>query len=348
MNFHSQEDFNRKNLIDQNKETLSLIENSLTLISKKRNRGNETIINTNEDFNNEENINSICNSSNIKNTKICLFGSNNEEQNDIEEETKDNTNINEISNFYLKQSKFSNNPIFGNDFENIHKSSFSNYKNIQNGDFLENENAIINKYRKNDYNKSSEINSLQEEEVKTKRIQIPSRKNQNNSQSPLKKKRKSSNKTIKLNYNYEHYNFEKSNFQDDFHESNKIEDSTLLCISCGWEYPKEMDFKDKNEHVNFCFDGEGEKHKKMYFSSQRLIKIAINSQVEVRADNQDIKGIDTDNYKKTSTKGKDKFSNFCSLCSKKIIPRNGKTIDDHILECYKQKEQEIFAKSNNK
>ncbi len=121
------------------------------------------------------------------------------------------------------------------------------------------------------------------------------------------------------------------------------EDTCSNCFLCGWLYPKEMDVKDKNEHVNYCADGEGDKHKKNYGSSQRLIKIAINSQ---EAENLAGNNHQSKNY--NGENGKEKGNNFCSICAKRIYLRNGRTIDDHVLECYKEREQEIFTNKTQK
>lgn len=240
---------------------------------------------------------------------------------EIDEETKDNSNNNELSNNYNRCSK-NNYNIYGNDFENIERINGINCKNTKNQELSDDENF---NYTKNKL--KIDLNIYENNKIENLL-------NSNNAASAKRKRKKESTNSLNFSLNKEVC----ENFSD-IELNEKEDESCSNCFICGWRYPREMDLKDKNEHVNFCADGEGEKHKKIYASSQRLIKIAINSQDEENISNNHETKINNDNNKK------DKLTNYCYICSKRIYLRNGKTIDEHILKCYKEKEEKIFTKN---
>lgn len=246
---------------------------------------------------------------------------------EIEEETKDNSNNNEAVNNYSKHHKNQNGNYYGNDFENIDRLNGINYKYIKNKEFSDDESHF--------YQRS--IVNIEDKQAKKNKIENSMNKKPKDSNSPKKKRKKTSNDTLEFSLEKQHNNI------ISYNENEKNDDDSCPnCFLCGWKYPNEMDLKDKNEHINYCADGEGEKHKKMYGSSQRLIKIAIHSQEEENpSSKKDLKNKNAEN-------AKEKGNNFCHICSKRIYLRNGKTIDEHILQCYKEKEDEIFKKTGKK
>lgn len=252
---------------------------------------------------------------------------------EIEEETKDNSNNNEACNNYAKHSR--NNNFCYNDFENIDKINEINYKGIKNKEFSDDEKTHNNFYsQKNKNNIKSDFNFIRNNKIENYL-------NPKCSNSPKKKRKKIS--TNSLNFCLEKERKESNLiYEESEHNNFNNDDSCNNCFLCGWEYPKEMDLKDKNEHMNYCADGEGEKHKKIYKSSQRLIKIAIQSQEEENSSNKNqAKSFQAEN-------AKEKGNNFCCICSRRVYLRNGKTMDDHLLQCYKEKEDEIFTKTQKK
>ena len=294
------------------------------LIAKKRNRDKSSSKSTKKlSLNAANNKNA---SYTGKTFKKNLEKNNFANETEIEEETKDNSNNNEACINYAKNSRNNiNNNFYGNDFENIDRINEINYKSLKNKEFSDDEN---NYYKKNIPNSDFNFH---------RNNKIENNINPKYSNSPNKKRKKTS--TNSLNFCLDI----KRNQPDINLEREEINyDSCLNCFLCGWEYPKEMDLKDMNEHVNYCADGEGEKHKKMYASSQRLIKIAINSQEEENLSNKN------KSNNKNAENGKEKGNNYCYICSKTIYVRNVKTIDEHILKCYKEKEEEIFTKTQKK
>lgn len=129
-------------------------------------------------------------------------------------------------------------------------------------------------------------------------------------------------------------------FESVFFNSKGLEiqpdDSNSKCFICEWEYPQEISSDEKNAHVNFCLEGQGERHKANFLTSMKLILLATQSSKE--------------NKKKSKKKNslnnntKDCFvdNNFCPLCSRTIVLKYGKTMDSHLLQCYSQQEQQQF------
>ncbi len=302
---------------EENKDLVFTKNFSNNFISRKRNRNKNTF---------DKSINHINGdySNNIKEKKLSISKNDfidldNNDQNDIEEETKDNSNNNRITNNY---NKHLNKSIFNsNYFENMNGLSNLSFNLSINDNFSEEEKLFLCQPYKNETKKSSNCHL----------------KNNNSFNFNKQKKKTQNEKCVNLISEFCNVN---RHFKSKNKKSNKNDiedDSNLYCILCSWRYPNEMDFKDKNEHINLCMDGKGEQHKKAWASSQRLINIAINQ--------EDEKNLNGDNSSYKNRNSKDILGNYCSLCEKKIYYRNGKTINDHILECYKQKEEEMFKKT---
>jgi hypothetical protein len=303
---------------------VNIKKNDKNFIAKKRKREKSS---SKSLKNLTSNVNYNKNSTNIEKTNKKTTDTQNSPANEMEiqEETKDNSNNNEASNNYAKNSR-SNNIFYGNDFKNFDRMNGINYKNLKNRDFSDDEN--INYKKNNSPNGGFEF---------YQNNKIEKYLNSKNLSSPQRKRKFASNNLLNFSLEKER----KKNYNNIKKEKNG-NDTCNNCFLCGWEYPKEMDVKDKNEHVNYCADGEGEKHKKIYASSQRLIKIAINSQDAENTSNR------YDIINNNSNNKKERRNNYCYICTKTINLRNGKTIDDHILQCYKEKEEEIFVKMQKK
>jgi hypothetical protein len=43
------------------------------------------------------------------------------------------------------------------------------------------------------------------------------------------------------------------------------------CFICNWTYPKDMDLREKNAHMNHCIEGRGENHRRSYLDNLRYI-----------------------------------------------------------------------------
>ena len=137
-----------------------------------------------------------------------------------------------------------------------------------------------------------------------------------------------------LNYNSDASSYKSIKLQN--LNSNDIDlNSNLKCLICDWEYPIEMSLDEKNAHINFCLEGEGNKHKSNFLSSLKLIQIAANGNINLEDD-------------KKKELNKNKNSNVCPFCSKTINLKNGKTLDNHLMKCYIQQEQEILFTSKKR
>ena len=221
----------------------------------------------------------------------------------------------EKSNNIKNHINFSNN-------QKINKNQIPNSDSLK--EIIPNKNSLFYDMKRSRKSKQNFKNNFSYSEIEEPNfydlVKIKQKKNEINSYSLNSNSRISVN-SINKSYKSQYYDSRDIEVQPDY--------SFLKCLICDWEYPKEMSIDEKNAHINFCLEGEGNKHRSNFLSSMKLINLAING----RIDSEENK-IQENNY--------DKKNKTCPFCSKIIFLRNGKTLDSHLMECYTRQEKEIF------
>lgn len=224
-------------------------------------------------------------------------------------------NNSEKSNNIINHINFSNNKKINNN-QNSNSPSFK--------EIIPNKNSLFNEIKRSRKSTQNFKNNFSYSEIEEQ--------NFDDSDKIKQKKNEIISHSLNLNSRISEYSINKS-YQSQYYNSRDIEVqpdySCLKCLICEWEYPKEMSIDEKNVHINFCLEGEGNKHRSNFLSSMKLINLAING------------GMDSEDNK-IQENNNDKKNNICPFCSKIIFLRYGKTLDSHLLECYTRQEKEIL------
>jgi hypothetical protein len=105
-----------------------------------------------------------------------------------------------------------------------------------------------------------------------------------------------------------------------------------VCIICKWNFPKKMTKDDKNIHMNYCLEGNGDEHKLSYLHSFG-----------------DYIPYDMNNYEKQDLEQPNNLEqDICPLCSKPYKNQSFKFKNSHITNCLRLQEEEGINKKTKR
>ncbi len=165
--------------------------------------------------------------------------------------------------------------------------------------------------------------SLKQNQILKKKksfIKYPEETKCNEFQNLIMNKRKRSFHIVTYSTQIENNNNEKNEFLQKIEDENEIEKNKkmLNCPKCGWNFPKTMNLKRIDIHINKCLDGFGEEDKIRYEIYRKYNKLTLR---------------ETDIYI------------CCPICNKNFSKiKNPKIKYCHVQECLKRLNKKDFIK----